>query len=87
MSFLSILIIACILDLLLGDPRWFPHPVRIIGWIASTMEDFTRSLPLPERSSGSLTVLLVLLFTGGTSVAILLLLALNPKKTTAAERF
>jgi adenosylcobinamide-phosphate synthase len=39
------------------------------------MENFTRRLALSERSSGSLTVVLVLLATGGTSAALLLLLA------------
>ena len=27
----SILALACLLDALLGDPRWFPHPVRVMG--------------------------------------------------------
>lgn len=26
------------LDLALGDPRWLPHPVRLIGWAATTLE-------------------------------------------------
>ncbi|MGH9914790.1 MAG: cobalamin biosynthesis protein, partial [Pyrinomonadaceae bacterium] len=25
------LLISCLLDALLGDPLWLPHPVRIIG--------------------------------------------------------
>ncbi|MCG2660479.1 MAG: cobalamin biosynthesis protein, partial [Kiritimatiellae bacterium] len=25
---------AVVLDLLVGDPRWLPHPVRGIGWLA-----------------------------------------------------
>jgi adenosylcobinamide-phosphate synthase len=78
MSFLLILLAACLLDLLIGDPRWFPHPVRLIGWLAVRIETFTRSLSLHERSSGCLTVLLVLLATGGASTALLLLLALLP---------
>lgn len=75
MSFLHILLAACVLDILIGDPRWFPHPVRGIGWFAARMETFTRGLPLSERGSGRLTVHLVLLGTGGTCAAILLLLA------------
>ncbi len=79
MSFLLVLGAACLLDLLFGDPRWFPHPVRLIGWFAVQMERRTRRLPLRERQSGCLTVLLVLLATGGTSAALLLLLALLPQ--------
>jgi adenosylcobinamide-phosphate synthase len=75
MSFLHLLLAACLLDLLLGDPRWFPHPVRLIGWFAARMELFTRRLPLSERSSGSLTVLLVLLATGGACAGLLLVFA------------
>ena len=26
-----ILVLAFLLDLAIGDPRWLPHPVRIIG--------------------------------------------------------
>ena len=75
MSFLFVLWFACLLDLLFGDPRWFPHPVRLIGWFAIGMEDFTRSLPLSERNGGRLTVLLVLLVTGIVCAGILFLLS------------
>lgn len=84
MSFLHILLAACLLDLLLGDPRWLPHPVRGIGWLAAKMEDFTRRLPLSEGGSGRLTVHLVLLCTGGACAAFLLPLALLPQPVFAA---
>lgn len=79
MAFLLVLLAACLLDLLIGDPRWFPHPVRLIGWLAARMEIITRRLPMPARRSGGLTVLLVLLATGGASAALLLLLAMQPQ--------
>ena len=79
MFFLLVLLVACLLDLLIGDPRWFPHPVRLIGRLAVRMETVTRRLPLSEQRNGGLTVLLVLLATGGTSAALLLLLALQPQ--------
>jgi adenosylcobinamide-phosphate synthase len=78
MSFLYILCAACLLDLLLGDPRWFPHPVRLIGRFAAGMESCTRRLPLAPRRSGGLTVLLVLLFTASTCLLLLALLSLLP---------
>jgi adenosylcobinamide-phosphate synthase len=36
------LLFAFILDLAIGDPRWLPHPVRIIGRGISRMENFLR---------------------------------------------
>ncbi len=79
MSFLLVLLAASLLDLLIGDPRWFPHPVRLIGWLAARMEIVTRRLPMPARHSGGLTVLLVLLATSGACAALLLLLAMLPQ--------
>ena len=32
------------LDLALGDPRWLPHPVRGIGWLASRLESLAGGL-------------------------------------------
>jgi len=78
MSFLLVLWFACLLDLLFGDPRWFPHPVRLIGWFATRMEIFTRSLSLSERNGGRLTVLLVLLVTGSICAATLFMLSRLP---------
>ena len=75
MSFLFVLWFACLLDLLFGDPRWFPHPVRLIGRFAARMEIFTRSLPQSARNSGRLTVLLVLLVTGSICAAALFVLS------------
>ncbi len=35
--------IAFVLDLLFGDPYWFPHPVRFIGWLIKSTEKFLRN--------------------------------------------
>lgn len=40
----GLIIFAFLLDLILGDPRWFPHPVVLIGWLISTLEYVLRSL-------------------------------------------
>jgi adenosylcobinamide-phosphate synthase len=40
------------LDLALGDPRWFPHPVRGFGWGAVQLERFWRATKLPLRWAG-----------------------------------
>jgi len=73
----AVLILAAFgLDLLLGDPRWLPHPVVLIGRVIARGEEFLR------RSCHSPAVLLggglflVLLVVGGTFKLAQLLLAL-----------
>ncbi|MBM4144580.1 MAG: cobalamin biosynthesis protein CobD [Lentisphaerae bacterium] len=58
---------AVALDLLVGDPRWLPHPVRGIGWLAQRLEQPMRRLVPSERAAGVVTVLLVA-GTAGTAV-------------------
>jgi adenosylcobinamide-phosphate synthase len=41
---------AVVLDLLVGDPRWLPHPVRAIGWLAARLG------PAARRGLGSTRV-------------------------------
>ncbi|XOF33859.1 MAG: adenosylcobinamide-phosphate synthase CbiB [Candidatus Electrothrix sp. YB6] len=77
--FPAVLFLACLLDALFGDPRWLPHPVRMIGWAAVWAETFTRRLPLSAFNSGRLTVLLVLLSTGGVCAFFFVLLDLLPR--------
>ena len=36
------ILLAVALDLVLGDPRWLPHPVRGIGWLAVRLETIGR---------------------------------------------
>jgi adenosylcobinamide-phosphate synthase len=58
------LIAAFALDLVFGDPEWFPHPVRGIGWLIARFETLTRRHVANERRAGVLTVLLTLTVTG-----------------------
>ncbi|MFH1019519.1 MAG: adenosylcobinamide-phosphate synthase CbiB [Pseudomonadota bacterium] len=60
------ILIAILLDQLLGDPRWLPHPVRIIGAACNGCERFTRAV-LPPFAAGICTVLLILGLTGATT--------------------
>ena len=39
-------------DLLLGDPRWLPHPIVGVGHLAAWMEGFWRRTALPLRVAG-----------------------------------
>ncbi len=50
---------AAALDLVLGDPRWLPHPVRGIALLAACLEGITRRMIPPERLAGVLTALSV----------------------------
>lgn len=52
MEILSLTIVAgYILDLIFGDPQWFPHPVRAIGWIIRRLEAFLIGR-VPNRKLG-----------------------------------
>jgi adenosylcobinamide-phosphate synthase len=63
--------LALVLDQLLGDPRWLPHPVRLIGRLQSILENQTRQLIPHARTAGVVTVLLTLGLTGGVTWSLL----------------
>ncbi len=53
-------LLAFALDMLIGDPRWLPHPVRLIGTAISAMEQMLRRFflsPSGERFAGVLLVI------------------------------
>jgi len=53
--------IALLLDLVLGDPRWLPHPVRLIGRLITALEGPARRAIPDARLAGSVTALAVIL--------------------------
>jgi adenosylcobinamide-phosphate synthase len=53
------ILLAILLDLLLGDPRWLPHPVQGIGWLAQKSEAPLRRLNANPKVAGITAVLLV----------------------------
>jgi adenosylcobinamide-phosphate synthase len=55
------IIIAMLLDLAFGDPRWMPHPVRLIGRLIEVLEGPARRAIPDVRLAGSLTALAVIL--------------------------
>ncbi|NQT85627.1 cobalamin biosynthesis protein CobD [bacterium] len=68
---LEIQILAAVaLDLLLGDPRWLPHPVRGIGWLALKFESITRRVLRP-RVAGMVTAVSVVAAAGGIAWGLL----------------
>lgn len=65
LTVLSLPALALAMDLLLGDPRWLPHPVRWIGHAAQWLEPRARRLTgLGLRGAGMLCVLLLALGSG-----------------------
>jgi len=55
------------LDLLLGDPRWLPHPVKLIGRLAAWLEAPLRRLVPVARAAGILLIVAVLGTTGAAT--------------------
>ncbi|MDO8749064.1 MAG: adenosylcobinamide-phosphate synthase CbiB [Candidatus Omnitrophota bacterium] len=54
------IILAYFLDIIFGDPRWFPHPVRIIGFLVRHLEDFLRRYIFNLKIAGVILVVLVI---------------------------
>lgn len=69
------ILIAFALDLLCGDPAWLPHPVRLIGRFAMSLENPARRL-LPPRTAGIAVALTVLIVTAITTGGIIYLAGL-----------
>jgi adenosylcobinamide-phosphate synthase len=61
---------AVVLDMAIGDPWGFPHPVRGIGWAVEKIEFLSRRILKSPRKAGVLTWFLV---TGGTAACTWLL--------------
>ena len=69
------LLLGFLLDLLLGDPRWLPHPIRAIGALIAALEKVLRKI-FPKNRSGQLAggvalVILVLVLSGGFTLLVL----------------
>ena len=62
--------LGALLDLLLGDPRWLPHPVQGIGWLIGKLEAvLRRCFPTTERGERRAGVWLAALTVGLTGLA------------------
>ncbi len=81
---LSILLGGFLLDLALGDPQGWPHPVRGIGWLVRQSERVTRAGIRNARLAGAMTaVAVVVASAGATALALLLARAVGPAFETA----
>ncbi len=75
------LTLAVVLDLLLGDPLWLPHPVRWMGKAIEGLEPRFRALPLQPLASGALMATLLVV---GVWIAGLLLVRFGQSLHPAA---
>lgn len=79
----TVLLPAILLDLILGDPHWMPHPVRWMGAMIAGLENMLRGLlpktPGGERLGGILMALLVGgAFCGGSALLLWGLALISP---------
>lgn len=68
----GILILAAVLDFLIGDPRWIPHPICAIGWLIAKLETLLRKI-FPDTKKGKRLggVILLILVSGISTVVTL----------------
>lgn len=79
----SILIFAYLLDFVIADPRWLPHPVVIIGSLINKLEGLLRGLfmsPLALRFAGVILTLMTVSVTFIISFALFKLLQVISEK-------
>ena len=70
---------AFLLDLILGDPLWFPHPVRWMGQAICVLESHFRKIPVNLVFSGFLFSIFLILGTWSlTAIMLLLAQRVNP---------
>jgi adenosylcobinamide-phosphate synthase len=63
--------VALALDFLLGDPRWMPHPVRIMGRAAELLEILARKTFYNERLAGVVAAAILIAATASASWGLL----------------
>jgi adenosylcobinamide-phosphate synthase len=74
------ILIALLLDFALGDPRWVPHPVRLIGKFAEFLERVIRPRFSKAKTAGTVCALMVIGATGLAALGILTLAeSIDPK--------
>lgn len=63
------IILAVLLDLIFGDPRWLPHPVKLIARLITVLENALRRITGHERAAGTLMAVAVIAITGAVTFA------------------
>lgn len=62
-----IILLALLLDLVVGDPHWLPHPVVAIGRLIHVLDSGLRCSWLNERLAGVLLLVVVVVTSAGTT--------------------
>jgi len=62
---------ALMLDLIFGDPRWLPHPVRLIGRAAMALEGPMRKRFSSPKTAGKVTAAVIILGTALVTAGLL----------------
>lgn len=74
---LMALAIGFALDLVVGDPHWLPHPIRLVGRLISGLERILRRVfpatPKGEHAAGVVLVVLVCTISTACAIALLVL--------------
>ena len=71
MDLAGIIGVAFVMDLVLGDPKGAPHPVRAMGKVAKSLERITRKRIHNPKLAGSVTVLILVSTTYAVSRGLL----------------
>ncbi len=58
------LLAVCVLDGSLGDPRWLPHPVRAMGWVIQTVDEWVVRRKISDRQLVIVGIILAVLLPG-----------------------
>ncbi|MGD8880729.1 MAG: adenosylcobinamide-phosphate synthase CbiB [Desulfobacterales bacterium] len=83
---LYVLPIAFLLDLLFGDPRYLPHPIRWMGKAIETLEPYFRKIPTPPALGGLLFALALVTGTWClTALSLAVARGLHPMLKTGLE--
>jgi adenosylcobinamide-phosphate synthase len=67
------IVVALLLDAIIGDPQWFPHPVRIIGSFAALNERIWRRIAGDTKTAGFITWLVTTAVTGVAAWVLLII--------------
>ena len=75
MRFIESICLAFVLDLLIGDPTWIPHPVVLMGKCITTLEHFLRprfpQTPKGEQAAGRVVAVMLPVVTFDLTAGIL----------------
>jgi adenosylcobinamide-phosphate synthase len=68
---LLLILIALLIDMIVGDPHWLPHPVVAIGQLIKMLDQLLHGSWLNQRMAGILLLLIVVVTSAGTTFLLL----------------